>query len=363
MFVFAKKYHQLEAEKNSLQELISALEQENAALKADNADLYAELETRQSEEDKQFQSDLLKCVVSSMAQVEEIRTSVLSSFENINRESEAVETVNELFNISSASLSKIVDSMGTMGTKMGGMSSSITGLSDTADSINTFVSTITNISDQTNLLALNAAIEAARAGDAGRGFSVVADEVRTLATETNKSASEVAELVTSILTSTRHAVGSVDEISNDNMQLSDNVEKLNAHYTDIVTNCNRMTETISKSSLLAFIQTVKLDHIVWKADVYSLLAGISTKTAADLSDHRSCRLGKWYSEKSQSYLSKHSSFAALAKPHEQVHAFGFSAMIAAEMNEKDECISNLRSMEQASDTVMNLLDDLGRLSK
>jgi methyl-accepting chemotaxis protein len=155
-----------------------------------------------------------------MQQIEEIRGSVLSSFERINKESESVEQINEQFAVSTTSLSNIVSAMTQMGDKMSGMATSITGLSGTADSINTFVSTITKISDQTNLLALNAAIEAARAGDAGRGFSVVADEVRKLATETNTSASEVAELVTSILHSTRSAVDSVDEISSNNQDLS-----------------------------------------------------------------------------------------------------------------------------------------------
>lgn len=85
-------------------------------------------------------------------------------------------------------------------------------LTDSVQKINEFTRIIREIAEQTNLLALNAAIEAARAGEQGRGFAVVADEVRKLAERTSAGTAEIAGIVTNILTQTNDAVLSMDQV-------------------------------------------------------------------------------------------------------------------------------------------------------
>lgn len=362
MFVLSSKYQKAVSEKKALSLSVNELTAEINVLQASNDQLCHEVNSSKAQMSQaEYERAIVISMLESLQQVEGIRESVLASFQKIEEQSQSIQDINHLFDMSSSSLVNIASNMNGLGDKMSGMTTNITGLSDKADYINKFVSTITSISDQTNLLALNAAIEAARAGDAGRGFSVVADEVRSLANETNKSASEVADLVGGIISSTKGAVESVDDIRENNTSLALGVEKLNQDYQSIVGCCDTMKETISSSAHRSFIQTVKLDHIVWKSEVYAVIYGISHKSIHDFADHQMCRLGKWYQSTGRQDFANHHAYQRLDAPHIEVHKCGVDALNLIVSGQKEEATKVLQRMEKASIEVMSILDQLAEL--
>jgi methyl-accepting chemotaxis protein len=118
----------------------------------------------------------------------------------------AIETLDEGINI----VDKSINSINGLNTQIGKASEVIQSLAEESESIGKVVDVIKVVTEQTNLLALNAAIEAARAGEAGRGFAVVADEVRSLASKTQQSATEIEQIIGHLQRESRKAVDAVE---------------------------------------------------------------------------------------------------------------------------------------------------------
>ncbi|MBU5611380.1 methyl-accepting chemotaxis protein [Geomonas azotofigens] len=106
---------------------------------------------------------------------------------------------------------RTVTVMGQIAAKVRDTSKTVESLGERSDQIGAIIGTIEDIADQTNLLALNAAIEAARAGEQGRGFAVVADEVRALAERTTRATREIGEMIKAIQNETKGAVIAMEE--------------------------------------------------------------------------------------------------------------------------------------------------------
>jgi methyl-accepting chemotaxis protein/hemerythrin len=140
-------------------------------------------------------------------------------------------------------------------------SQTVEGLGKRSDQIGAIVNTIQDIADQTNLLALNAAIEAARAGEQGRGFAVVADEVRALAERTTKATKEIATMIKAIQNETQSAVSSMSEGVKEVQQGVAETTRSGDALEDILNKINELTIQISQVATAAEEQTATTQGI------------------------------------------------------------------------------------------------------
>jgi hypothetical protein len=254
-------------------------------------------------------------------------------------------------------MQKIVENLRVMSDKTQETAQSVDQLNRRAEQIGGIVKLIKEIADQTNLLALNAAIEAARAGDMGRGFAVVADEVKKLAERTAQATNEIADLVASIQRETQQSKDSMQTHAAEALNFSEEGVKSTQDMQALFALSNRMEGAISASALRSFVELAKVDHLVFKFEVYRVLAGLSQKSQGDFADHIACRLGKWYYQgDGRDCYSRLPGYREIEPAHVGVHKCGLAALDRFGQDDLPGALAQIGQMETASLTVLRELD-------
>jgi chromosome segregation ATPase len=272
--------------------------------------------------------------------------------------------VNETRAISEASrsaISGIAENLSHLSSRSEAATGSVAVLGERTSKIAGIVNLIKEIADQTNLLALNAAIEAARAGEQGRGFAVVADEVRKLAERTTKATAEISTLVSQIETETGTAAESMATLATEARRVSGEGGVATANMQRLLDLANHKEQSLTSTTLRSFIELTKIDHLVFKFEIYKAFFGLNQLGPNEVADQTMCRLGKWYyqGEGNRSY-SRMPGYRDIERPHAEVHRAGREALDALRNSDPIRGAEAIGRMEQASMEVIETLERVAR---
>jgi methyl-accepting chemotaxis protein len=338
--------------------------------------------------------------------------------QNCSMAADSSQHTNQLASEGGTVIQDTVEGMTRIADRVKSTATAIESLGVRSDQIGTIVGTIEDIADQTNLLALNAAIEAARAGEQGRGFAVVADEVRALAERTTRATREIGEMIKAIQKETKIAVETmnegvsevakgtedaarsgealqailqqVSEVTNQIHQIATAAEEQTATTSEISSNIHMITSIFSKTaqtshetsneagklnklseelqdtvkrfktkdSEILMLTVAANDHRLFVNKVRSAVLGDEQLDPANMATHHTCRFGKWYGNEGKQICGHLSSYKALDTPHERIHSIAKEAVAAANSGDMGRANKLMQDVEDVSHSIMSGLESV-----
>lgn len=338
--------------------------------------------------------------------------------QNCSMAADSSQHTNQLASDGASVIRATVEGMTRIADRVKSTASAIESLGVRSDQIGAIVGTIEDIADQTNLLALNAAIEAARAGEQGRGFAVVADEVRALAERTTRATREIGEMIKAIQKETKIAVEAmnegvtevakgtedaarsgealqailqqVSEVTNQIHQIATAAEEQTATTSEISSNIHMITGVFSKTaqtshetsneagklnklseelqetvrrfktkdSEILMLTVAANDHRLFVNKVRAAVLGDAPLDPTNMPTHHTCRFGKWYDNEGKQICGHLSSYKAIDAPHERIHSIAKEAVAAANSGDINRANKLMQDVEAVSHSIMNGLDSV-----
>ena len=239
----------------------------------------------------QDQSEQSLLVVTSM---NEMIATIAEISQNASGAAESAEKANIETQNGHKILQEATSTITSLANQMNNTSGVITSLADRTQSIGSILEVIRGISEQTNLLALNAAIEAARAGEAGRGFAVVADEVRNLATKTAQSTNEIQTMIDQLQDEAKNAVDAMDSSKSLTIEGSQATEKAQRALESISAQVMAILDMNTQVATATEQQTSVANEINLNMDTVdsSVKLGLTASQELELSSQKLADLAK-----------------------------------------------------------------------